>query len=69
MKYLIIPVVAIFAVGCASRQPKQDPEVAVAGTQADMETSGKVSDDAIKNLQEAIENTEKHLDEGEKGKK
>jgi len=64
MKYAII--LALFAVGCAARAPKQDPAVAVLNTHGDIERSGKTSDDAIKNLQRAIERTEKQLEESER---
>lgn len=67
MKLLIGTLLVIAGLsGCATREPKQDPAVAVAKTQIALEIASRASGDAIKDLNTAIAAAEKNLNEAEK---
>ena len=68
MKYALSLIAAVAMIGCASRQPKEDPAIAVLETHVAMEQSYQASGDTLKDLNSAIERAERALNDAEKRK-
>ncbi len=69
MKTILLLICLLLVIGCASKQPKQDPAVAVVNTQAAIEKSQRASGSAIEQLNKSLDAAEKSLDEAERDRK